>query len=112
MSIYSLATQVLAQAEGQPGGGALGAILPLGLMFLVVYFLLIRPANKQRREHSDLLNALKKDDEIVTTGGIYGKIVNIEDKVATLEISDKVRIKVLRERIAGRWEPNQSSAQK
>lgn len=75
----------------------------IGLMFAVVYFLLIRPANKQRKDHATLLDALKKDDEIVTSGGMWGKIIAIDDKVATLEIADKVKIRILRDRIQGRW---------
>lgn len=98
-------------AQGGGGGGAPGAgplsgimgLMPIILMFVVIYFLLIRPANKQRREHQGLLNALKKDDEIVTSGGLYGKIVAIDDRVVTLEIADKVKVKILRDRIAGRW---------
>ena len=54
----------------------------------------------------------KKDDEVVTTGGIYGKIVSLDDRVVTLEIADKVKIKILRDRIAGRWNPAQPPAKK
>lgn len=102
-----IALQLLAQAEGgaaDPLGG-FTSILPLLLMFVVFYFLLIRPASKQRKEHQSMLDALKKNDEVVTTGGIYGRIVTIEDRIVTLEIADKVKIKVLRERISGQWNP-------
>ena len=100
-----LLTSVVAQAQEGEEAGAVGTfvnLIPLLLMFAVFYFILIRPANKQRREHQNLLNALKKDDQIVTTGGIYGKIVSIEEKIATIEIADKVKIKILRDRISGR----------
>jgi preprotein translocase subunit YajC len=73
--------------------------VPFVLMFAVVYLLLIRPASKQRKEHQALLNGLQKDDDVVTTGGIVGRIVAIDAKIATLEIADKVKIKVLRDRI-------------
>jgi preprotein translocase subunit YajC len=103
---HGLLAGVVAQAQdGQQEAGALGTffqLIPLLLMFGVFYFILIRPANKQKREHQNLLNALKKDDQIVTTGGIYGKVVAIEEKVATIEIADKVKIKIMRDRIAGR----------
>lgn len=107
MTATYLSSLVLAQADSAaPAAGPFGGLasmVPLLLMFAVVYLLLIRPANKQRREHQTLLSALKKDDEVVTTGGIYGRIMGIEDRVVTLEIADKVKIRVLRDRIAGRW---------
>lgn len=108
MRMLQVAQLFLTQTEGgEPAGplGTIGSLAPLVLMFVVIYFLLIRPANKQRRQQQELLSALKKDDEIVTQGGMYGRIVAIEDKVATLEIADKVRVRILRDRIAGRWSP-------
>lgn len=117
MLLNQLATALLAQADAAPLGltgplASLMQMLPFGLMFLVLYFLLIRPANKQRRDHQELLNALKKDDEVVTSSGIWGRIVALEDKVATLEIADKVKIRILRDRIAGRWSPDTVTAAK
>lgn len=109
MNIGLLVTELmLAQAEGgaPEGEGGLGSIMgmaPLLLMFLVIYFLLIRPASKQRKEHQELLTSLKKDDEIVTSGGIYGKIRGIDERIVTLEIADKVKIRILRDRIQGKW---------
>ncbi len=102
-------TEPAGEGEGEkPEGffGGFGGMLPLVLMFGVIYLLLIRPASKQRKQHASLLNELKKDDEVVTNGGIYGRIVNLEDRVVTLEIADKVKIKILRDRIAGRWNPS------
>ena len=117
--LSQLAQLCLAQAEGGPAGeaapgifGSLGGMLPLVLMFGVIYLLLIRPASKQRKDHAALLNRLKKDDEVVTNGGIYGRIVSLDDKVATLEISDKVKIRIMRDRIAGLWSPQTETARK
>jgi preprotein translocase subunit YajC len=95
-------SQVL-QAQAAGGQSQIMSFVMIGLMFAVVYFLLIRPANKQRREHSELLTALKKDDEIVTASGMWGKIIALDDKFATIEIADKVKIRMLRDRISGRW---------
>src|SRR4051812_313208 len=86
--LAQLAVQMITQAEAAPAesSGPLSNItgmLPFVLMFGVIYFLLVRPANKQRKDHQQLLNTLKKDDEVVTTGGIYGKILTLEDRVAT-----------------------------
>ncbi len=105
-ALYSLA---LAQAGSPaPKGGPMDGLITIGgplLMFLVIYLLLIRPAGKQRREHAAMLTALKKDDEVITTGGIIGRIISLEDRVVTLEIADKVKIKVMRDRIGGRYTP-------
>mgnify|MGYP001565138112 CR=1 FL=1 len=92
-----------ASPEVGPLGGAMG-MLPLLLMFVVIYFLLIRPAGKQRKDHQNLLSSLKKDDEVVTTSGIIGRIVSLEDKLATLEIADKVKVRMLRDRIVSKTE--------
>ena len=105
---------LLAQVQGAPVGQGgfmevYGSVIMLGMMFGVIYFLLIRPANKQRQEHAELLNKLKKNDEVMTNGGIYGKITNIDARVVTLEIADKVRIKILRDQIRGRWNAEVSS---
>ncbi len=106
---HTLHTLVLAQAAAPaaPGrGGPMDGLITIGgplLMFAVIYLLLIRPAGKQRKEHQNMLSALKKDDEIVTTGGLVGRIVALEDRVATVEIADRVKVRVMRDRIAGRY---------
>lgn len=100
---------VLAQTEAAPAqgqGGPADLLFTYAgpiLMFAVIYLLLIRPASRQRKEHLTMLQALKKDDEVFTSGGIVGKIVSIDEKLATLEVADKVKVRVLRDRIAGKW---------
>jgi len=96
----------LAYAMGSaPGGGGgqsqLLSFLPIILIFVVFYFLLIRPQQKRAKEHKNLLTNLKEGDQILTSGGIYGRITGIRDDKITLEISDKVRVKVSRGHIAG-----------
>jgi len=82
-------------------GGMFGALAPLLLMFLVFYFLLIRPQQKRTKQHRDFLEAIQKGDEVLTSGGIHGRVTGITDNVVTLEIADKVRIKIQRSNIAG-----------
>jgi preprotein translocase subunit YajC len=82
---------------GQPGG--FQALIPLVLMFVIFYFLLIRPQQKKVKKHREMLSSLKKGDQILTSGGIYGKIVGLTDTIATVEIADKVRVKVSRANI-------------
>jgi len=101
----------LAYAMGpQPGGGGQGSqlwsFLPIIFIFVIFYFLLIRPQQKRTKEHRKLLDTLKVGDYILTNGGIYGKITGLRDTIITLEISDKVRVKVNRGHIAGVVKPD------
>jgi preprotein translocase subunit YajC len=94
----------LAYAMGAGGGGAqggMGAFLPLILMFVVFYFLLIWPQQKKAKAHRQVLSNLQKGDNVVTSSGIYGTITGLTDTVVTLEIAEKVRIKMARSSIAG-----------
>ncbi len=86
---------------GGAGGGMFGALLPLVLMFFVFYFLLIRPQQKRTKQHREFLDALQKGEEVITSGGIYGRVTGITDNVITLEIADRVRIKIQRANISG-----------
>ena len=92
----------LGGAGGQAGaGGGLGAFIPIILMFVIFYFLLIRPQQKKAKAHRALLANLQKGETVVTSSGIYGTITGITDTVVTLEIAEKVRIKVSRSAISG-----------
>jgi preprotein translocase subunit YajC len=72
------------------------------LMVGVIYLMMIRPQQKKAREHQDWLKSLKKGDEVVTQGGIIGRISGLTDQLVTLEIQEKVRIRVLRTSISGK----------
>lgn len=85
---------------GQPGGGGLAAFAPLVLMVVIFYFLLIRPQQKKQKEHKQMLSNLQKGDVIVTQGGLQGKVTGLTETVATVEIADKVRVKIQRAYIA------------
>ena len=102
-----------AEAAAAPAAGlpmALVQYAPFLLMFAVLYFLVFRPAGRQKREQAQFLAALKKDDEVMTTGGIHGRIAAVEEQVVVLEIADKVRVRILRDRIGGRWQPGGAAA--
>lgn len=97
----------LAFAMGTPPGGASGGgqsallnIVPLIFMFGIFYFLLIRPQQKRAKEHRALLDALKKGDQVVTAGGIHGKVSAIDEAVVSLEVATGVNIKVDKGHIA------------
>jgi preprotein translocase subunit YajC len=98
--------QGVAYAMGAPGGGggglgSLTSFLPLVLMFVVFYFLLIWPQQKKAKAHRQVLANLQKGENVVTASGIYGQITGITDTTVTLEIAEKVRIKISRSSIAG-----------
>lgn len=90
------------QASGTPEGlgGMAGTFLPLLLMFGVIYFLMIRPQQKQQKLHQAFLASLKKGDEVVTASGIFGRIDLVEDGKVKLEIAPGVKIRVLQAQIA------------
>ena len=81
--------------------GSLASFLPLILMFVVFYFLLIWPQQKKAKAHRQLLANLQKGDNVVTSSGIYGQITGLTDTTVTLEIAEKVRIKMSRSAVAG-----------
>jgi preprotein translocase subunit YajC len=87
---------------GGPFGGAFGALVPLVLMFLVFYFLLIRPQQKKQRDHRTMLANLKTGDRVLTTGGLYGTIENLNEQMIKLRIAENVRVDVARSAISGR----------
>lgn len=93
----------IAHAAGPAAGAAGGfaSFIPLILIFVVFYFLLIRPQQKQAKQHQAFLNDLKKGNKIVTKGGIHGTITGLTDNVLTLEIAKDVSIKLSRDAVAG-----------
>ena len=92
----------IAYAMGQGGGGAgqgiggFSSLIPIILMFVIFYFLLIRPQQKKSKEHREMINRLKKGDRIITSGGLHGRVTAVSETTMTVEIADKVRVKVAR----------------
>ncbi len=87
---------------GQGGAGGFSGFIPLILMFVIFYFLLIRPQQKKTKEHRQMITDLKKGDRIVTSGGIHGRITGLDDDTLTVEIADRVRVKVARGNVGGK----------
>jgi preprotein translocase subunit YajC len=93
-----------AYAASGIGGQDWGNMFPLLMMlsiFVIFYFLLIRPQQKKAKEHRQFLENLKRGDRVITSGGLCGEIITIGDQVLTLEIADKVRVEVGRGHVAG-----------
>ena len=76
------------------GANPLISMMPVILIFIVFYFLLIRPQKKAQDEHKKMISSLKKNDEVITSGGIHGTIVNVKDNTITLKVDDNVKIEV------------------
>jgi preprotein translocase subunit YajC len=75
-------------------------LLPLIFIFVVFYFLLIRPQQKKQKEHQIMINNLKKNDDVVTMGGIHGTIVNVKEKTFVLRIDDSTKIEIDKNSVA------------
>lgn len=88
----------LQQGDGEAAGNPLMNMLPFILMFVIMYFLLIRPQYKKQKETQTMIDALKKGDRVVTTGGMHGSIVGIKDKegIIVLQVAKDVKIEVSR----------------
>jgi preprotein translocase subunit YajC len=91
-----------AWAQAGPAGAPppLMQFAPLVLIFVVFYFLLIRPQQQKAKEQRTMLANLKRNDDVITAGGLYGKVMALTDKVVTLEIAPNVRVRVDRQQIA------------
>lgn len=96
------ATPAFAQAAGASSTSALaGSFIPLVLMIAIMYFLLIRPQQRKAKEHKAMVEALRRGDQIITSGGILGKVVRVmDDGIVEVEISEGVKIRVVKATIS------------
>ena len=95
---------LFAQSTNAPVGSGIAAFLPFILMGLIIYFLIIRPQSKQRKQHDSTIAGLKKGDKILTRGGLYGKIINFQgenDNKVTIDAGSGVKLNISRSYIAG-----------
>lgn len=91
-----LLSQLITQ-QGAPAPSCAQQMFPLAIMIVIFYFLLIRPQQKQEKERQEMLSRLKKGDTVITSGGLIGTIVSVQDKEIQVEIADKVKVRVARE---------------
>ena len=100
LSIPAPASAVLLADGAAAGGSAFGGLLPIVLMFAVIYFIVLRPMSKQEKERKKRVEGLKKGDQVVLQDGILGRITNADDpKIAVVELADRVRVRVLKSKI-------------
>ncbi len=98
---FDFISPAYAQATGgMPGGSDLMTFLPMIAIFVVFYFLLIRPQQKKAKEAKAMLEALQKGDEVVTAGGLLGRIAKLTDQYATIEVAPNTEITVQRQAVA------------
>jgi preprotein translocase subunit YajC len=95
-----LVTPAYAQAAGG-AGGAFASFIPLILIFAIMYFLLIRPQQKKMKEHKAMVDALRRGDQVVTQGGVVGKVVKVkDDNEIEVEIAEGVKVRVIKHTVA------------
>ena len=90
-------------AQTQPGGSSWTFLVSLGLMVAVFYFLLIRPQQRRVRQQRDLLGSLTVGDEVVTIGGVFGRIESMDDESVTLDVGGGTRIRFIKQAIARKF---------
>ena len=88
------------QTDVPAGSGIVGLLMPFLLVGVLFYFMIMRPQQKQQKERKAMLDALKKGDQIVTLGGIYGELMALKEDYVTVKVADKVEIKVSRSGIS------------
>jgi preprotein translocase subunit YajC len=95
------------QGGGQQGWGAFGSLIPLILIFVIFYFLLIRPQQKRVKEHKHMIDNIKKGDKVITTGGIHGFIEAVGTNTVTVKIAENVKVKLSKTYIAALRPPSE-----
>ena len=101
MFVTGMAYAMGGSPGGGTGGGGLMGLLPILLMFVIFYFLLIRPQQKQASKQREFIKNLKVGDRVVAAGGLHGEVKGLTETTITLEIADKVRVKVTRSAVSG-----------
>jgi preprotein translocase subunit YajC len=102
---------LLAQADpnSSPFGG-FGLLIPAALFFVIFYFIVMRPQQKQQSEHKGFLDKLGKGDEVITAGGIVGKVDRVQGDLVFVEVANNVKLRVLKGQIQGAYKPPEEKA--
>ncbi len=95
-TVYAMGT------TGSEGGGqGFVALIPLILIFVIFYFLLIRPQQKRAKQHQEFINSLRKGDSVITAGGLVGKVLEIDGDEVVLDLGNNLKVRILKNSIAG-----------
>lgn len=95
-----LIASAMAQDGAPPAGGTLASFIPLILIVVIFWFLLIRPQMKRNKQHRELVASLSAGDEVITSGGMLGRITSVSDSFVTLKLSDAVEVKLQKHAVA------------
>ncbi len=95
-----LISDAMAEGASAPAGGGYEMLIMIGIFFAIMYFMIIRPQQKRTKDHQKLIGSLSKGDEVVTNGGIMGKISNVGDQSINLDVADGVTIKLQKSSIS------------
>jgi preprotein translocase subunit YajC len=100
--VLTITPVAVAFAQDATGGGqsTIFSIAPLVILFVIFYFFLIRPQQKRAKEHKEMLSKVTQGDNIITTGGIHGRVTQVGDETLTVEIAEKIRVKVSRSAVS------------
>jgi len=91
---------LMAPSPNGGGGGLVSTLIMFGAIFLIFYFMIIRPQQKRAKERNKMLSNLEKGDKVVTSGGLHGTVAGIDEKTVLLQVSDSVKVKVERSAIS------------
>lgn len=95
-----LISDAMAQGAAQPQGGGFEFLIMIAIFFAIMYFMIIRPQTKRAKEHKSMLEALSKGDEVVTNGGLLGKVTEIGDSFIQMELAEGMAVKVQKQAVA------------
>lgn len=102
MDFLNLLAMAGPQGGEQGAGGMMGTLVMFGGVILIMYFMMIRPQQKRQKEHQAMLNAIKKGDKVVTSSGMHGKVVEVDEKTALVEVAENVKIRIEKVAIASK----------
>lgn len=102
MATLLMALPATAQEAGAPVGGPslMNTVFMMVALFVIFYFLILRPQNQQRKQHMAMIDAVRRGDTVVTSGGLVGKVTKVGDTELTVELADNVRVRIMRRMVA------------
>ena len=103
---------ILFAPQGESGSSFISTLVMFALIFVIFYFMIIRPQQKRKKERQSMLNAVKKGDKIVTSGGIHGTVVGLDEKTLLIQIADNVKVKIDRSAVAGVMKESSESVER
>ena len=102
--VNGLGLLAAAPAPGEGGGGLL-SLLPFVMIFVIIWFMVIRPARNNKKAHEDMISKLTRGDRVITNGGIWGMVVGISERIIQVRIADQITIELSRNAIAAKQPP-------